>query len=62
MSGIEGIQMERYARELEDDVNHLVAKYQRIMGWGVPDLDEGLSRQLILEALHTALKKVDGGI
>ena len=55
MSTMEQIQMERYASELEDDVSHLVHKYQRIMGWSVPDLDEEASRKLILEALHTAL-------
>ena len=61
MNSIEEIQMERYANELEDDMNHLVAKYQRIMGWGVPDLDEQVSRKLILEALYQAIRRIDNG-
>jgi len=59
MNRIEEIQMEHYTNELEDDVNHLVAKYQRIMGWGVPDLDEEVSRKLILEAFYQALRNID---
>lgn len=59
MSDVEKIQMERYYGELEDDVRHLVNKYSRIMGWGVPDLDEQAGRKLILEALHKALAKVE---
>ena len=59
MSDVEKIQMERYYAELEDDLRHIVRKYSRIMGWGVPDLDEQAGRQLILEALHKALAKVE---
>ncbi len=59
MSDVEKIQMERYYGELEDDVRHIVNKYARIMGWGVPDLDEQVGRKLILEALHKALAKVE---
>ncbi len=59
MTDVEKIQMERYYGELEDDVRHLVKKYSRIMGWGVPDLDEQAGRKLILDALHKALAKVE---
>ncbi|MBK1643879.1 hypothetical protein CKO25_04215 [Thiocapsa imhoffii] len=58
MASIEEIEMARYAKELEDDVRHLVKKYGRIMGWDVPDLDEQEARRLILDALHAAVTHV----
>lgn len=60
MKGPEDIQMERYASELEDDVRHIVKKYSRIMGWGIPELDEVAARRLILESMHKALAKIEG--
>lgn len=60
MNGPESIQMERYASELEDDVRHIVKKYSRIMGWGIPELDEVAARRLILESMHKALAKIEG--
>ena len=59
MQGTEEIQMERYYGELEDDLRHILKKYGRIMGWGVPELDEAAARQLILSAMHQALAKLD---
>ena len=59
MTDVEKIQMERYLSELEDDVRHIVNKYCRIMGWGVPELDEQAGRKLILEALRKAVAKVE---
>jgi hypothetical protein len=59
MSDIEKIEMARYYGELEDDLNHLVRKYCRIMGWEVPELDEPEARRLILDAVHKALEKVE---
>ena len=59
MTSPEKVQMERYNSELEDDVRHIVKKYSRIMGWGIPELDEGAARQLILEAMRRALAKVE---
>jgi hypothetical protein len=44
---------------LDDDVQHLVKKYCRIMGWEVPELDEGAARTLILQALRESLAKVE---
>ena len=51
--------MDRYNSELEDDIRHILKKYSRIMGWGIPELDEGTARRLILEAMHRALAKVE---
>ena len=59
MTGPESIQMERYASELEDDVRHILKKYSRIMGWGIPELDEAAARKLILAAMRDALAKVE---
>ena len=60
MTTIEKIEMARYYGELEDDLRHLVKKYCRIMGWEVPELDEQEARELILQAIHHALAKVEG--
>ncbi len=58
MTSPETVQMERYNRELEDDMRHILKKYSRIMGWGIPELDEAAARRLILEAMRQALAKV----
>jgi hypothetical protein len=59
MTSPETVQMERYNSELEDDMRHIVKKYSRIMGWGIPELDEGAARRLILEAMRHALAKLE---
>jgi hypothetical protein len=58
MATIEEVEMGRYAKELEDDVRHLVKKYCRIMGWDIPDLDEQAARRLIIEALQASVTRV----
>lgn len=58
MATIEEIEMDRYAKELEEDVRHLVKKYSRIMGWDVPDLDEQAARRLIFDALQASIARV----
>lgn len=59
MATPEDIQMDRYNSELEDDIRHILKKYSRIMGWGIPELDEGAARRLILESMRRALAKVE---
>jgi hypothetical protein len=59
MTTPESIQMDRYNSELEDDIRHILKKYSRIMGWGIPELDEGAARRLILESMRRALAKVE---
>ena len=61
MAGIEEIEMSRYSKELEDDMRHLLNKYCRIMGWNVPELDEGKARELILGSMQDALANIRGG-
>ncbi|KAA6184011.1 hypothetical protein F2Q65_13725 [Thiohalocapsa marina] len=55
MPSQEQIEMSRYQRELEHDVQHLVKKYCRIMSWDIPELDEKEASRLILDALQTAV-------
>jgi len=59
MADLEHVEINRYHRELEDDVRHLVRKYSRIMGWDVPELDEAEARTLIFQALRQALEDVE---
>jgi hypothetical protein len=59
MPSIEKIELARYRTELDDDVQHLVKKYCRIMGWEVPELDEAAARTLIIQALRESLAKVE---
>ena len=59
MSTMEQVEMDRYHTELMHDVEHLVNKYSRIMGWDIPDLDESAARQLLFAALHEAVAKAE---
>lgn len=59
MASIEKIELARYRAELDDDIQHLVKKYCRIMGWEVPELDEAAARTLIIQALRESLAKVE---
>jgi hypothetical protein len=61
MATIEQVEMARYRKELEDDVQHLVKKYSRIMGWEVPELDETAAQKLIFTALRSAVDKAEAG-
>ncbi|MCF7984247.1 MAG: hypothetical protein K9L70_07575 [Thiohalocapsa sp.] len=59
MADLERVEIERYRAELEHDVQHLVKKYCRIMGWEVPEIDEQQARALIFQALKAALADVE---
>jgi len=59
MTHIEKVEMARYRGELEDDMNHILRKYCRIMGWDIPELNEQDARALILKAMHDALANVE---
>jgi hypothetical protein len=60
MSDIEKIEIDRYHREIGEDVRHMVAKYCRIMAWDIPEVDEGEARDLVLGAIEAALAQVEG--
>ncbi len=59
MADLEHLEINRYRRELEHDVRHLVKKYCRIMSWEVPELDEVAAGKLIFQALRQALDEVE---
>ena len=58
MATMEKIEIARYRGELEEDLEHLVGKYCRIMSWESPELDEAEARRLIVEALQQAAKQL----
>jgi len=59
MPSIEQVEIARYRQELTDDLQHLVNKYCRIMGWEVPELDEEAARRVIFKALRESLAEVE---
>jgi hypothetical protein len=59
MATLEQVEINKYHQELAHDVRHLLQKYQRIMGWEVPELDDAKARALILQALKEALAAVE---
>ena len=60
MADIEKIEIRRYYAELENDLEHLLNKYCRIMSWEVPEIDESKARALIFSALRDALSSIEG--
>ena len=61
MAEFEQIALERYAKEVEHDMRHLLNKYCRMMGWNVPELDEKKARELILASMQDALSAIKNG-
>ncbi len=59
MTDIEKIEIERYHREIVEDVRHMLRKYHRIMEWDVPELDEKAARSLIFQALRDSIAEIE---
>ena len=59
MPGLEKIEVVRYRDEIVHDIDHLVKKYCRIIGWEVPDVDDQEARKLVLQALKEAIAQVE---
>jgi hypothetical protein len=59
MSDLEKVELSRYQREIVADLQHMVDKYCRIMGWDIPELDEAEARKLLFSALKAALAEVE---
>ena len=59
MTKIEQFEMDAHRAQLAGDVKALVEKYRAIFDWDVPEVDEGLSDRLILEALRQALDDIE---
>lgn len=58
MAKIEELEMDAHRAQLKSDLGHLVDKYRAIFGWDVPEVDEALSKRLILKALRQALDEL----
>ena len=59
MPGLERIEVMRYRDEIVHDIDHLVKKYCRIIGWEVPEADDREARKLVLQALKEAMAQVE---
>jgi hypothetical protein len=62
MSDMQQIEINRYRKEIEDDVRSLVEKYRRAMDWDIPENDDTKSDQLVLGAIRQALDEVEESI
>ena len=59
MSDMEKIELERYHREIVEDLRHMLKKYHRIMEWDVPEVDEKAARSLIFQALRDSIAEIE---
>ena len=60
MSDIEKIELARYHKEIVADIHHMLGKYQRIMEWDIPDVEEQEVRALVARTIKEALAEVLG--
>lgn len=58
MATMERLELDAHREQLVSDVRALVEKYRAIFEWDVPEIDQALSDQLILQALRDALDGV----
>ena len=56
---MEDIEMNRYRKKLDKDVEKLVDKYIEIMDEEIPEIDEPKARRLILEELRSAISRIN---
>jgi hypothetical protein len=54
----EQLELEAHREQLEADVRRLVDKYLAIAEWDVPEINEPLAYNLIIEAIRQALDHV----
>lgn len=59
MSSQEEIELARRRDELDRDVAALVDKYLKAMEWDIPEADEARARQLILDAMKSAISRIE---
>jgi hypothetical protein len=59
MSDLESIDVARYRKEITSDIDHLLNKYCRILGWEIPEVDDQKARKLIIQTLKDALAQVE---
>jgi|APFre7841882724_1041349.scaffolds.fasta_scaffold15602_3 hypothetical protein len=61
MASMEEIELQRYRGEIDADVQKLVDKYRRIMGWDIPEVDEVRGKRLIIDEMRAALERLSAG-
>lgn len=61
MSKMEDFEMDKRRRELDRDVEHLVAKYLRVFEWEIPESDEPRAKRLIIEEIRQTLDRLLAG-
>ena len=59
MASMEQIEMDKHRRALDRDVDHLVDKYLRAMEWDIPEVDEPLARQMILDEIKREVGRIE---
>ena len=61
MANIEDIEIEKRRQQLDREVGHLVDKYLKIFEWEVPDVDEKIARDRIIDAIRQSLTRIQAG-
>jgi hypothetical protein len=59
MASMEEIEMEKRRKALDRDVAALAEKYLRAFEWDIPEADETRARQMILEEMKQAIKRIE---
>ena len=59
---IEQVELDRHRQQIKNDMQDLLEKYRAIFDWDVPENDETVADQLILQAMHQSLDEIEKNI
>jgi hypothetical protein len=59
MANMEQLELDAHRSQLAADVKALVERYRSIFAWDIPEIDQGRSDRLILQAIRDALVGVE---
>lgn len=59
MPQMEVLELDAHREQLTADVQALVERYRSIFEWDIPDINQGRSDRLILQAIRQALDGVE---
>jgi len=59
MASMEEIEMEKRRKALDKDVASLADKYLRAFEWDIPEADETMARQMILDEMKRAISRIE---
>ena len=59
---IEQVELDRHRQQIKNDMRDLLEKYRAIFDWDVPENDEVVADQLILQAMHQSLDEIEKNI